>query len=519
VRVIVLLLLWCATAEAASAWIVRIEGGDVFVAAGRRDGLRVGTSVPAQKRVRAKNPANGRPVEGLFELGPLEVADVSEGLSRLTGSRDLIDRLEVGDAVALPVPEPATEEHAAASSLPPELSEKSPATPPQPAACAPAASDELPMLRETWARAQDVPPAGRLEIWQRFLTDHPNSVLTAVIQREIGFLSELVQTQKAKQPPPANASMVTINFPATGDEGHPLPIAALPEANRPVEAVLVHYRKPGEPTFKTLHLEQSGDTFVGQIPAQELHAGELQLFAEAVLPEGPVLSYGSAQAPNFVEIDASRTASADLRNRSRIRVSYEFVDFNHFRGNDTYQVLEGDFLYRVYAGLYSVRTGFGTMDGKAAPKAFLDDRTGAYVRNVGFHYGYAEFEFRLGESVSTISRLIAGVQEDGLHVGAEGKLRIGKETGTSLLIGAGTTSQIGSRVMLELATNAVPNWPMSGQVVVTTEPIADAAGVRFIYTAGRKLTSWLDLSARVGYQLRDIQHSGVSGGLTTTFHW
>ena len=508
-RLLVLLLLCSASAEAASAWIVRIEGDDVFVAAGRRDGLRAGSSVSAQKHVHAKNPENGRPLDEFFDIGALSVVEVGEGLSRLSGPRAVVDRLEIGDAIALPRPPvelPAPAANATASS----------AAASSPVAC-PAPTDELPSLRDAWARAQDLPPERQIEIWQRFLVAHPGSALTQVVRREITLLGELTAT-KQTAPTPPDPSLVTLSVPTEGEAGLPIPLAALPDARQPLQAVLVHYREPEEATFRTVHLERSGATFVGEIPARAFHPGDLQLFAEAVLPSGQVLSYADGQDPYVIDVHPPDKA-AEQRQRSSIRLSYEYVDFDHFRNNDTYQVLEGDFLYRLYTGLYSVRAGFGTMQGRAAPKAFLDDPTGAYVRKVGFHYGYTEFEFRFAESLSTITRLIAGVQEDGLHLGAEGKLRIGRELGTSLVIGAAATSGIGSRVMLELDTNAVPRWPMAAEVVVTNEPIGDSAGVRLIYSVGRSLTPWLDLSLRVGYQLRDIQHSGLSGGLSTNFHW
>jgi hypothetical protein len=60
---------------------------------------------------------------------------------------------------------------------------------------------------------------------------------------------------------------------------------------------------------------------------------------------------------------------------------------------------------------------------------------------------------------------------------------------------------------------------MSAEVVVTNEPIGEDLGVRLIYTVGRSVTPWLDITGRVSYQLRDINHSGLGLGLGTTFHW
>ena len=60
---------------------------------------------------------------------------------------------------------------------------------------------------------------------------------------------------------------------------------------------------------------------------------------------------------------------------------------------------------------------------------------------------------------------------------------------------------------------------MAASVIVTNEPVNEDYGVRFVYQVGRSLTSWLDLSLRAGYQLRDINHTGFGLGLATNFHW
>jgi len=138
---------------------------------------------------------------------------------------------------------------------------------------------------------------------------------------------------------------------------------------------------------------------------------------------------------------------------------------------------------------------------------------------VGFTYGFSEVELRLSESIATLVKASAGVNREGLTMGIDLGLRIGSETGTSLLVRGATVRYIGRRASLALAWDAVQGWPMSAEVVVTNEPIGEDLGVRLLYTVGRSVTDWLDVSARVGYQLRDINHSGLTLGLGTTFHW
>jgi hypothetical protein len=200
-----------------------------------------------------------------------------------------------------------------------------------------------------------------------------------------------------------------------------------------------------------------------------------------------------------------------------VRLSNEYVDFNRFKGNDAYNLFEADFLYRIFTAVHAVRVGFGSYQGTGTPREQLDaDVPGV---RVGYTYGFSELELRLHPSLALLLKGSAGVTRGGLKGGFDLGLRIGSETGTSLLIRGATIADIGQRGSLALAWDAVKGWPMSAEVVVTNEPIGEDLGVRLIYTVGRSVTPWLDLTGRVSYQLRDINHSGLGFGLGTTFHW
>ncbi len=518
-----------AAAASEVATIVRIEGEDVYVAAGSRQGLQPGEEMKAYRRVSANNPRDGKALEGLFVVGELLVAEVSAGMARLVGSRELVAQLSVGDGVAHEIEYVAPP--AAAPERIPSPTPVSPAKPtpaPEPtahepvaqlapaASCPPPEPTELPRLRDVWTAALSLPPRDRAEAWEEYLARHPESELAHPIRREVALLRQEVPAPKV---PPRLKTRLVLAAPSKAWRGDPAEFVVTTVEGSVPSAVALHYRTAGSPTYKTLQLSSEGNQFHrGRLDGAALQGPALEYFVEAASPAGEVVVEGSAKKPLQLPVQVLEEAEPpSIHDRSRVRVYYEYVDFNRFKGNDRYNVVEGDFLYRLFGTLHSIRTGFGTFQGYGLSRSLLDTNTAP--QPVGFHYGYTEFEFRLAESFALIGRGIAGVARDGLAGGLEGKVRIGREVGTSLVIGGAATAGIGQRANLALAWDAVPDFPMIAEVVVTNEPIGEDLGVRLIYTVGHSFTDWLDVSARVGYQLRDINHYGLSAGLGTTFHW
>ena len=87
------------------------------------------------------------------------------------------------------------------------------------------------------------------------------------------------------------------------------------------------------------------------------------------------------------------------------------------------------------------------------------------------------------------------------------------------MLGASFTSRIGT--LLEAAYNWLPNRivPVQITVQVTDQPVVEDFGVRLIADVGIRNTSWFYPSARLSYQARDIDHSGLSGGFALNFDW
>jgi hypothetical protein len=505
-----------ASAQERLAYVLRIEGADVFVDLGRAEGASPGTRLRVYRTIEARHPATGKVLKDRFLLGELTVAEAGEALSRVQAPSDLLGRLEVGDAVEPP---------AARAEAPPLPVATRPPGQPAPAPTGrPAAAPELGELRATWERAIQLPPRERADAWERFLSAHPDTPLAGPLRAEIALLRSAADAQERRPTlPNARAALQTaVSAPSRILRGEPLAVAVATVQGPPPRAALLHWRQPGTPTFKTVHLTADGEGyFRGRLPSEGAVEPGIEYYVELVDAAGETqLAAGSPKAPVPVEIRiAPGQEPLDTRDRSRVRLRDEYVDFNRFVGNDSYNLTEGDFLYRVYGFVHSVRVGFGIYQGYGTPKALLDEGVSEATRPIGYTYGFGEVELRLHESVSVLLKASAGVTRDGLKNGIEGRLRLGSETGTSLVVGGATTANIGQRGNIELAWNAVQGWPMSAEVIVTNEPIGEDLGVRLIYSVGRSVTPWLDVQGRIGYQLRDINHSGLSFGLGTTFHW
>jgi hypothetical protein len=228
---------------------------------------------------------------------------------------------------------------------------------------------------------------------------------------------------------------------------------------------------------------------------------------------------GSAQGPRELQIEAPIAPPPPPGpNHSAVSGFFEFVDFNRFLGNDYYFNAEADFMYRIGGVLYSVRTGFGTLSGYGESVTNLDDR-GMAPRQVGINYGYVEGELRFHRLFGMAVRGLAGQSQAGAGGGAELKLRIGSEQGTNLIIGGAVVSDFGALAQLKLEWNVIRNWPMSVTVVATNQPVQTDLGVRLIYQVGWRLKSWFAPTARVGYDVRNINHGGLSLGLGVVMGW
>jgi hypothetical protein len=513
---LLLLLSAPALAAPAPAYVLRIEGADAFVDLGRADTAQPGERLRVYRVIEARHPATGKVLRDRFLLGEAVVLEAGETLSRISAPDELLSRMEVGDEVE-PVSAPAPRERPttpgpAAQTQTPGASEPATAGP---------SDAERTALRTAWNTALKLPPAERAKVWEGFLSNWPQSDLAGPIRTEISLLRQApVASATTKVPASPVAPVLKVSAPTSALTDELITISLSSLAGPTPRAVMVHWRERGSPTYRTVHMSaEAHGHFRATLPKGSAVEPALEYYVEAVEPAGATLAAaGNPARPQHITIRRPpRDESIEYRNRSRVRVSNEYVDFNRFKGNDVYNLFEADFLYRVYTTVHAVRVGFGNYRGTGTPRAQLD--TDIPGQEVGYTYGFSEIELRMHPALSLLVKGTAGVTREGLKGGFDLGVRIGSETGTSLLIRGANIADIGARGSLALSWDAVKNWPMSAEVVVTNEPIGEDLGVRLIYTVGRSVTPWLDVTGRVSYQLRDINHSGLGFGLGTTFHW
>lgn len=516
-----LLLLLCAPAlaSAAPAYVLRIEGADAFVDLGRAQSAYPGARLRVYRVVEVRHPLTGKALKDRFLLGEVEVVEAGETLSRIALPDELLSSLEVGDEVE-PL-QPIAPPERPAESRPAELRPVEQPSGAPPSAAAPSDAERT-ALRAAWNAAVKVPAAERARVWEEFLAAWPKSDLAGPIRAEVSLLREAAARPAGRRVESVVRveSVLEVSAPSRALTDEPLTFTVARKAGPAPRAAMVHWRVQGTPTFRTLHLQaEPTGHFRTALPQGSAAEPALEYYVEAVEADGSTRAVaGTAATPRKIAIvRPPRDELVDTRSRSRVRIFNEYVDFNRFRGNDVYNFFEADFLYRLYTALHAVRMGFGNYQGTGTPRALLD--AGVPGQPVGFTYGFTELELRLDPAFSVLLKGSIGVNQQGLNGGFDLGVRFGSETGTSLLVRGATIANIGQRAGLTLAWDAVEGWPMSAEVAVTNEPIGTDLGVRLVYSVGRSITPWLDITGRVGYQLRDINHSGLSLGLGTSFHW
>ena len=494
------------------SFLLRIDGRDVFFDLGRSAGAAPGDRVRVLRTVRALHPLDGKPVEDSFIVGEIEIAEAGQVLARARPDAELSRLLRVGDRVELAraAPDPRLP-RAAPSAV------ACPAGPPSPDA-----QDAL-GFRQAWLAAQPLPPQQRAHHFRSWLLQHPSSALAAPMQREIAALEN--EPREKRAPPAPTAAKVIA--PSAGFQGNPVEVVlALPAGEPPPRAATLNWRPRGEPLFRPVAFAPDlGGTLRARLPASAAQPPGLDYYVDVVGPSGGERALGHDGAhPDFIDIQRPPGFDATVRrDRSRAGIWIDYVDWNHFKGNDQHLNVEGEFLYRVLSPVHSIRLGFGVYQGRGEPlsQAIEDERRGADYRSirVGYNYGFTELEVHPADWLGLMGKLLSGVNRDGFLMGFAGSVRIGREEGTSLTLGSAFTPGIGNRNEISLAWDAVRGWPMAASVIVSNEPVQAEYGVRFVYQVGRKLTDWYDVSLRASYQLRDIQHNGFGLGLAQSFYW
>ncbi len=575
---LVLLLSLAAAASArADSAVLKIEGDDIYVDIGARDGAGAGAVLDLMNVVVVKDPVTHQVLKDRFAIGQLTVTRSGDKVSvaRAT-SAALRKRVRVGDPVAM-----ASAPRTFADPWLIRLENSAGAGTGQSTARRPVRGrkqaaervKDAELTRAVWQATLGKPIAERVRLWKELLAKRPELAYRGEVEAELASLAkqattlERAQVERQAADPrqlmarrlanldaaAASESALLVSAPDRVAEAQPVELAFAVRQPDAIAQAWLYARAGGEGPFRRIPLRADGDAYLrASIPADLVARPSLEYFVEAAPAAGePVPVVGSSEAPRSIEV--SETAAEPpprITDRSRITLVAEYVDFDGelSSGFDQYYQVEADFMYRSFWPIYAVRLGFGTLSGTGGPKDVIDedpdgclDAAGNYrCRRLSYSYIYTELEHRFSRAVAVMLRPQAGLLttdrragstadrcfgEDIIDcdsqrgLGLRGRVRFGDETATSLVLGVGFTDGVGTLFEAAYASNALPRVPVRVAVEVTDQPIQSDFGVRLVGDVGFRPVSWIYPSLRLSYQARDVDHAGFSGGAGVNFDW
>jgi hypothetical protein len=560
--------------------VLAIDGKDIYVDLGAKDGVGAGSELELLHEVVARDPRSGNVLRDRFALGTITVVKSGEALSVARADGELATRVAAGDRVRLvsakrTFADPWAAQVAASKGQAAPTAGTVATAPTQPGG---AAIDHAALAREAWQDTLGQPPDKRIERWNALLAQDPQSPYRRAIEQEVASLQAQIKLrhealEQARSTADSDRgpriARLTAQLPiSAADRQSPLTVAPIERAvpGRPIalaflvrqpariRAAWLYARPAGAAGFTRSELVRDGDAYLrGTIAGELVRGGHVDWYVE-LANEGdddaePGL--GSQRAPRVIEIDRQVGEAPIEQGRTHIDAHVDYVDFDggFNKGYDQYYQAELDFTYRFIEPVYAVRLGFGSLSGIGGPKDVIDadpmgrclDETGTYrCERMTFSYVYTEVEMRLRPNVAIMLRPQAGIlTTDTMDTGdaercrgadtagcrflggfgARGRIRLGQESGTNLVLGAAFTSRVGT--LLEAAYHWLPNRvvPVQITVQVTDQPVLEDFGVRLIADVGLRQLTWFYPSVRLSYQARDIDHSGLSGGFALNFDW
>lgn len=573
---LVIAMLLVARVAAAEPVVLAVDGREIYVDLGAKDGVGAGAELELLHEVVVRDPRTGATLRDHFALGTLHVVKSGEHVSVARADDALKKRVLAGDRVKLITAkktfvDPWAERVAASKPPAPAMT---PATTPPAAPGEPV--DHAELARQAFEDTLGKPLEARVQRWLDLLRADPRSPYAAAVQREIATLRSQIadreqalaraRSEKTTDRAPriarlaarleAPGELLAIAPIEKAEPGKPLAIAFLVRDPSRIAKAWLYVRAPGEPGFKRLELAADGDAYLrATVDGAAVRTPGVQWYVEAVDAERdaePEPVFGSQDEPNLIAVEPAVQEAPVEAGRSHIDAHIDYVDFDggFGKGFDQYYQAEIDFTYRFLTPVYAVRLGFGTLGGKGGPKDVIDadpaeacrDGDGTYrCKAVNFSYVYAEVEYRIRPNVALMVRPQAGLLTTDVMPSSGGRrcagtsntegcefftgfggrvrLRLGEEAGTNLVIGAGFTDGVGTLLEAAYHWRPAPVVPVQLSVQVTDQPVPENFGVRLIGDVGWRKLSWFYPSLRLSYQARDIDHAGFSGGLAMNFDW
>lgn len=525
-----------ATAERFEGTILQIEQDEVLVDLGSVDGAAPGSSVRLYRRIVVEHPLTHRRLEDRFPLGDEQLEQVAERMSIIVLDVPLSHAPKVGDTVVVTGPGQPTFE--------PDPVEAT-GCPACPAAVCPSSTaaceldPEVRTLLVTFGETLGQPLEQRIATWERYLQAHPDASWAGAVAADAEALRSALRSMRggAAEPGARLPGRTGHEPPREAFVGTPVEIVLAVDPREALRLVQVHVRRSEVRGYQVYDLEPDGDHYLRtRVPEEFVQEGGFAYFLVGIDRNGAAVPLGgSAARPIEVPVTEFVQAPPVRTDRSNLHTSFEYVDFyaNHFN-RDYYLRFETDFQYVLGSWFYGLRMGFGIFEGLGGPVDVVDwsgdDATRADPQPISYRYGFTQLEFRFHELFYVMGRLSVGSArayetEDGRSedpealVGGGGRIRIGRPTGTNLELGGGYIEDLGYEADLSVNLGLVENVPLRGYIIVTDMPVRGDLGVRLVAEAGWQPVSWFEFTVLAGYNIRTINHQGLSLGLGASFHW
>lgn len=536
--------------------VLRIDGPEFVIDLGLKAGVTQGMLVTLYRTIKVRHPVTGKDMLDRFAVGKTEAIEVVESMAILQPEVELAKLLRVGDRVQVALPEPAQKSAALADEKQSPRDDAAakaclpcPVCPPvyaQPGAAQ--VQQDVVAADRVFRASLGLQPSERIGLWRDYLTQFPSSSLRNAVTAEIDALAEWMRAGQLarrieRNDREAQAAAHTIFHEEMNElrESEPAWLVFAAADWSQVTDMRVHLRRIGDSSYELMRPEPSGSLQRRlKVPSAWVKSPGFQYFVAITRVNGVTTTLaGQAKEPSTVRVVrplGQQTPNPD--SGSSFRLMGEYVDFNRGRRDDEVGLGMADLTYRLGGddGLYAFQMGYGVLAGRGGRVAEQDDplmqHTSGYSkgktvlkddtvnsRSAAFKYSYLGAEWALHRSFHATTRLVVGLDESGLESGFEVAGRIGAESGTNLLIGGSTLAGLGRAGFVALTARVLDNVPMTGILEVTNRPVREDIAIRLIYEAGWRASKHIELTGRLGYNLRTIVHAGVSLGGGVAFHW
>src|SRR3569623_53824 len=282
-RSLLILCLVAATAHAAPV-VLAVDGGNIYVDLGAKDGVGAGSKLELLHAVIAKDPRTGRVLEDHFALGTLVVDRAGDSIAVAHADKDLLRRILAGDNVRLM----SSKKHFVDPRAEGVVASKAQVIAPS----APGGPDHAMLARQAWQDSLGQPPEQRLARRQTLLAEDGETPYRKAIEGELASLQGQIRArdaanEAAKHTEPEGRALRVVDLAAAiarGNDalvvspidravpGQDIELAFLQRV--PVGQAWLFAKPSGAAGYKRTTLRKDGDAYLRGTIAAALVAGD-----------------------------------------------------------------------------------------------------------------------------------------------------------------------------------------------------------------------------------------------------